>query len=321
MRRVFQAARIATVATALVAGAIPRTVVGQDMLSIVTGPTGGTMYAISAALTDVVNRNLKDLRLTNTAGGGSLYTLKVLSNGEADFAMSGNDVSLDALKGAGSFAGKPFPELRGVTSLFIEAFHVVVRADSPIRNFDDLKGKRIAVGPPASGTGLASQRVLPLLGLPPDSYRKLELGFQESADYLRDGNVDAVVYQVGLPYGPVVDVSISRPVRVLQIPDAAIRKIQEAFPFYVKVPVAGDTYRGMQEPVNAVAVKMLLVTTTKASEKAVYDTVRQLYDNLGTVRASHKAGESISLEKALDGMTVPLHPGAERFFRERGLVK
>lgn len=321
MRQVFRAVRTAMIATTLVAGAIPQAVIAADMLSIVTGPTGGTMYAISAALTDVVNRNLKDLRLTNTAGGGSILTLKILSNGEADFAMAGNDVSLDALKGAGSFSGKPFPDLRGVSSLFIEAFHVIVRADSPFKTFEDLKGKRIAVGPPASGTGLASQRVLPLLGLPPDSYRKLELGFQESADYLRDGNVDAVVYQVGLPYGPVVDVSISRPVRVLPIPDAALKKIQETFPFYVKVPVPHDTYRGMEEQVNAVAVKMLLVTTTKASEKAVYDTVRQLYENLDTVRASHKAGESIALEKALDGMTVPLHPGAERFFKERGLVK
>ncbi len=292
----------------------------QD-LSIVTGPTGGTMYAISAAITDLVNRNTKDLRLSNTAGGGSLYTLKVLANNEADFAMAGNDVSLDALKGAGSFNGKTFPELRGVTSLFIEAFHVVVRADSPIKTFEDLKGKRIGVGPPASGTGLASQRLLPLLGLPPDSYRKLELGFQESADYLRDGNVDAVVYQVGLPYAPVVDVSISRPVRILPIPSAAIDKIRAAFPFYVPVSVPQQTYRGMTEGANAVAVKMLLLTTTRAPEKAVYDTVRMLYDNLQVVRASHQAGASIALERALDGMTVPVHPGAERFFKERGIVK
>lgn len=292
-----------------------------ENLSIVTGPVGGTMYAISSSITDLVNRNLKDLRLSNTAGGGSIYTLKVLANNEADFAMAGNDVSLDALKGAGSFDGKAFPEVRGVTALFSEAFHVVVRADSAIKSFDDLKGKRIAVGPPASGTGLASSRLLPLLGLPPDSYRKLELGFQESADYLRDGNVDAVVYQVGLPYGPVVDVSISRPVRVLPIPEQSIRRIQEAFPFYVPVMVPQDTYRGMTASANAVAVKMLLLTTTRASDGAVYETVRQIYDNLPVVRASHQAGQSISLEKALDGMTVPLHPAATRFYKERGLIK
>lgn len=314
--------RILSIASAAAGFAcIPAQATAAENLSIVTGPAGGTMYAISASFTDLVNRNLKDIRLTNTAGGGSLYTLKVLANNEADFAMAGNDVSLDAYKGAGTFAGKPFGDLRGVTSLFIEAFHVVVRADSAIKSFDDLKGKRIAVGPPASGTGLASSRLLPLLGLPNDSYKKLELGFQESADYLRDGNVDAVVYQVGLPYGPVVDVSVSRPVRVLPIPEQAIKRIREAFPFYVAVTVPKDTYRGMTEPANAVAVKMLLVTSSKASDKAVYETVRQIYDNLPTVRASHQAGQSITLEKALDGMTVPLHPGAARFYKERGLVK
>lgn len=320
MYPVSKAFRAAAALTLIASALLMQAAVAQN-LSIVTGPTGGTMYAISAAITDLVNRNVKDLRLSNTAGGGSLYTLKVLSNNEADFAMAGNDVSLDALKGAGSFNGKTFPDLRGVSSLFIEAFHVVVRADSPIKTFEDLKGKRIGVGPPASGTGLASQRVLPLLGLPPDSFRKLELGFQESADYLRDGNVDAVVYQVGLPYAPVVDVSVSRPVRVLPIPAAAIERIRAAYPFYVPVTVPQDTYRGMTEAANAVAVKMLLLSTTRTPDKAVYDTVRQLYDNLGVVRAAHQAGTSITLERALDGMTVPLHPGAERFYKERGLVK
>lgn len=312
-------ARLLTPALLLAVAAVAHA--QAENLSIVTGPAGGTMYAISSVVTDLVNRNQKDLRLSNTAGGGSLFTLKVLSSNEADFAMAGNDVSLDAFKGTGSFSGKTFGELRGVTALFIEAFHIIVRADSPFKTIDDLKGKRIAVGPPASGTGLASSRLLPLLGLQPDSYKKLELGFQEAADYLRDGNVDAVVYQVGLPYGPVVDVSVSRPVRVLPISPAAIGKIREAFPFYVPVTIGQETYRGMTEGANAVAVKMLLVTTTRASDKAVYETVKQIYDNLPTVRASHQAGQSISLDKALDGMTVPLHPGAQRFYKERGLVK
>ena len=287
--------------------------------SVVTGPVGGPMYAISGAWAEVINKGSGGYQLTNQVGGGSVLTMKVLANGEADFAMVGNDVAMYGFRGTEAFAGKPVAHARAVAALYLESFHVVVKAGSPMRELVDLKGKRVAVGPPASGTQLASERILALVGL--KDFRKLELGFNESAEYLRDGNADAAVYQTGIPYGPIVDISVVQAVDVLGLSDSAIQQIGKAYPFYVPVTIPKSTYRGMTRDVKTVAVKMLLLASAKVPDDDVYSVTKALFANLDRLKASHKMGETITREKALEGITIPLHAGAEKFYREAGILK
>jgi uncharacterized protein len=303
----------------LLALAIPA--YSAQVYSVVTGPVGGPMYAISGAWAEIVNKNLKDFQLTNQVGGGSVYTMKVLANGQADFAMVGNDVAMYGYQGTEAFAGKPVQDARGVAALYLESFQIVVKTSSPIKGIADLRGKRVTVGPPASGTQLASERILPILGLKMTDFKKLELGFNESAEYLRDGNADAAVYQTGIPYGPVVDISVMQPVNVLGLPESAVQEIKKRFPFYVSVTIPKTTYKGMTQDAQSVAVKMLLLASSKVSNDDVYAMTKVLFDHLDRMRAGHKMGESITQEGALVGITIPLHPGAEKFYREKGLLK
>jgi len=287
--------------------------------SVVTGPVGGPMYAISGAWAEVVNRLPGGYQVTNQVGGGSVLTMKVLANGEADFAMVGNDVAMYGYRGIEAFAGKPVAHARAVAALYLESFHVVVKAGTAMRELADLKGKRVAVGPPASGTQLASERILSVAGL--KDFRKLELGFNESAEYLRDGNADAAAYQTGIPYGPVVDISVVQPVDLLAIPDGVIQEIGKTYPFYVPVTIPRTTYKGMSRDVKSVAVKMLLLASAKVPDEDVYTVTKALFANLDRLKASHKMGETLTREKALEGVTIPLHPGAEKFYREAAILK
>lgn len=292
-----------------------------QVYSVATGPVGGPMYAISGAWAEIVTKNMKGYQLTNQVGGGSVLTMKILANGQADFAMVGNDVAMYGYQGTEAFAGKPVQDARAVAALYLESFQIVAKASSPIKDIADLRGKRVAVGPPASGTQLASERLLPILGLKMTDIKKLELGFNESAEYLRDGNADAAVYQTGIPYGPVVDISVMQPVNVLNLPASAVQEIKKKFPFYVSVTIPKTTYKGMTQDGQSVAVKMLLLASSKVSNEDVYAMTKLLFDNLDRMRAAHKMGESITQEGALIGVTIPLHPGAEKFYREKGLLK
>lgn len=292
-----------------------------QVYSVATGPVGGPMYAISGAWAEIVTKNMKGYQLTNQVGGGSVLTMKILANGEADFAMVGNDVAMFGYKGTETFSGKPVKDARAIAALYLESFQIVAKANSPIKDIPDLKGKRVAVGPPASGTQIASERILPMLGLKMTDIKKLELGFNESAEYLRDGNADAAVYQTGIPYGPVVDISVMQPVNVIDLPNDAIQNIMKNYPFYVPVTIPKTTYKGMTKDCKSVAVKMLLLASNKVPNDDVYAMTKLLFENLNRLQAAHKMGESISQERALEGVTIPLHPGAEKFYREKGLLK
>ncbi len=294
---------------------------GAKMYAVTTGPVGGPMYAISGAWADVLNSKQKDINLTNQVGGGSVYTMRVLANKEAEFAMVGNDVALFAYQGIETFKDTPVKHVRAIAALYPESFHVVVKAGSPYKTVEDLKGKKVAVGPPASGTQLASTRVLEALGLTFADFKSLELGFNKSAEYLRDGNADAAFYQTGLPYGPVVDISVTKPVELIGLSKETIAKIISKYPFYVETLIPKTTYKGMTQDVRSVSVKMLLLVDSSVSDADVYLMTKMLFENLDRIKASHAMGATLNINNALEGITVPLHPGAEKFYREQGVLK
>lgn len=289
-------------------------------LSVVTGPVGGPMYAISGAWSAIINRDISGIKISNQVGGGSAYTARILGNKEADFAMVGNDVAYYAYKGGGEYDNPNYQNFRGVAALYAESFHAVVPKNSGIKFFEDFKGKSIAIGPPGSGTLVTNERILDAYGYSKADVGAKELGFNESAEYLRDGHVDAALYTTGLPYGPIVDISMTKPIDIIGLNDAAIKKLTNKYPFYVPTIVPAGTYKGVGD-FKTVSVKMLLITTTDMDEELVYQVTKSLYENLDSMKASHATATQIKLENGTAGIPIPLHPGAERYYREMGIVK
>lgn len=294
----------------------------QEQFSVVTGLTGGTMYAVSAGWADVVNKTIPDINITNQEGGGNIYTARVLSNKEAEFALFANDTAYYLYNGLQDFEGHELPALRAITGLYTESFHGVTLKNSDIYKFEDLIGKKTGIGPPGSGTLVINKRIIEAYGLKEEEIGAMNLGFNDAADYLRDEHVDAILYTTGLPFSPVVDVSTTKPVRIFGISNEAIDKLIEKYPFYIHmtVPVI-DAYRGMDEPIETVSVKMLLLTRIDIEEEKIYKVTKAFFENIENIRQSHASMSNFKVDTALDGIPVPLHPGAERYYKEIGLIK
>lgn len=294
----------------------------QQNISIVTGPVGGSMYVMSGAWADMANKTSSYIQVTNQVGGGSAYCARVLGNKEAEFAMVGNDVAYYAKNGEDVFEGEAVEDLVCIGALYAEGFHTIVKKDSGISAIEDIAAqkKSVTVGPPGSGTLTNSQRVLDAYGLTLEQVKAKELDFTESAEAIRDGHVDAAFYMTGVPYGPVTDISITQPINVLGLNKEAIGKLMEKYPFLVEISYPENTYEGT-EGFDTVAVRMLITTTADVDEEVVYDLTRILVENLDQIAATHSCGATISKETLLDRLSIPLHPGAERYYKEIGMLK
>ncbi len=294
----------------------------QKNISIVTGPVGGSMYVISGAMADFVNKGSSYIQVTNQVGGGSAYCARVLGQGEADFAMVGNDVAYYAKNGEEIFEGEAIENLTCIGALYAEGFHTITRKESGLTKVEDIADmkKSVTIGPPGSGTLTNSQRVLDAYGLTTDQVKAKELDFTESAEAIRDGHVDAAFYMTGVPYGPVTDIAITQPINVFGLSQEAIDRLIEKYPFFVPISFPADTYEGT-DGFDTVAVRMLLTTTEDADEEMVYDMTKIIVENIDAIAATHSCGTTISKEKLLDGLSVPLHPGAERYYKEIGMIQ
>lgn len=289
-------------------------------LSVVTGPVGGPMYAISGVWVDIINKTVPGVQMTNQVGGGSAYTARVLGNGEADFALAGNDIAFYASKGENIFKDNAIPEVRSVGALYAESFHVVTAKNANIARFEDLRGKKTSIGPPGSGTLLNSERVIDAYGYQKKDIGAQELGFNESAESLKDNHIDAACYMTGIPYGPIMDVAITKPIAVLGLNDKVIADLVAKYPFFVKTRIPAGTYE-KTDGFDTISVKMLILTTTAMDEETVYKLTKALAENVDQIQQSHASGRGISKETILEGLSVPLHPGAERYYREAGILK
>jgi len=294
----------------------------EKQFSVVTGLLGGTMYPVSGAWANAVNTTVPGINITNQVGGGNIYCARILSNKEAEFALFANDTAYYLYNGKGVFEGKPLPEVRAITGLFTESFHAITLKSSSIYKIEDLIGKKTGIGPTGSGTLLTSQRVLEAYKLTEKQIGAKKLGFNEAADYLRDGHVDAIFYTTGLPFAPVLDVNATKPVRIIGINEEAIEKLKEKYPFYIPTTVPIDAYKGiMERPIRTISVRMLLLTRSDIDEDTVYKVTKAFFENIERIKMSHACMSNFVIKNAIEGIPIPLHSGAERYYKEIGIIK
>ncbi|AFK21672.1 TAXI family TRAP transporter solute-binding subunit [Pyrococcus sp. ST04] len=286
-------------------------------VTIYTGGTRGVYYPLGTRYAELLrNAGINAKAVTS---GASVSNAKAIGEGNAQAAIMQNDVAYYAYHGLYMFEGNAIKNLRGVAALYPETIQFVVRADSDIKSLQDLAGKKVAIGAPGSGTAVAAEQILKAAGVW-DKIQKVNQDFSQATQALKLGQIDAAVIVAGAPTPAVVEIAVTTPVRIIPIPDDILKKLkEEGYIFYVRQVLPKDTYKGMTEDTPTLAVKAILVVSADLPEDLVYKMTKVLFDNVEELRAVHQKARFISLKTALDGMSVPLHPGAYKYYEEKGI--
>jgi TRAP transporter TAXI family solute receptor len=292
----------------------------QDFINILTGGTSGVYYPLGVALSKVFTDKIKGSRPSVQATKASVENLTLLQQGKGEIAFTLGD-SL-ALAWAGDeeagFKSK-LTKLRGMTAIYPNYIQVVASKESGIKTLADLKGKRLSVGAPKSGTELNARAILEGAGLTYQDLGKVEyLPFNESVELMKNRQLDATLQSAGLGVASIRDLATSVDIVVVEIPASVVDKVGSP---YVKVTIPANTYTGQTEPVQTAAVVNYLVTHSGVKDETVYEMTKAVYESLPDLVAAHAAARDIKLENAMQGMPVPMHPGAEKYLAEKGIKK
>jgi uncharacterized protein len=288
----------------------------QRFLAIATGGTAGTYFPLGGALAEIWNKNIKNLNATAQATGASAANIAMLKTGEVDVIFVQNDAAYYAMNDMEPYKGKSLPDIKGLASLYDETCQLVALADSGIKTVADLKGKRVSVGAAGSGVELNARQILEAAGLGYADIKVQYLSFAESASNLKDGNIDAAFNTAGAPTAAIQDLSASKKIVLVPIDGAVASALMKKWAFYTPTKIPGKTYIGVDSDVMTVSVKSMLACSAKLDAALVYDLLKAMYANGERLAASHKKGADIKIATATDGMSIPLHPGAEKFFKE-----
>jgi len=306
---------------ALVAAAFAATAQGQN-LSIATGGTGGVYYPLGGGMAAVLSKYVDGMQATAEVTGGSVANLQLIGTAKPYIALTMSDATLDAYKGEDKFKDKPVP-VRTLMILYPNRMHVVTLDGTGIRRIADLKGKRVSTGSGGSATEVMAFRVIEAAGLDKDKdMRRERLGVAESASALKDRKIDAFFWVGGLPTAAVTDLASSPGIRIRLIDHAdLVPAMNKKYGnLYVKDTIGKDVYRGMERDNDQATVMNLLVAHEKMDDKTAYNIVKTIFDKRDELIRVHKEAENIKLEnQRKEASPVPWHPGAMKYFAEKGL--
>ncbi len=321
-----KARRLIILVTVLLVGAIAAPTGAQvRLLALVTGSTAGVYFPLGGAMAEIWNARVGGVRVAAQSSGASVANIQTLARGDAHLALVQNDVAYYAHNGReifaepGSNAPKPIAGLRGIAMLYPETIQIVTLRGRRVATVDDLRGKRVVVGAAGSGTEANARQILQVHDI---YYREMRvdfLGFGAGIDQLRDGSVDAVFITAGVPTAAVTDIASSRDAMIVPVSNQALEALRARWPFYTRHVIAANTYRGQPAPVSTVAVMAMLAARADLPDDLVYNLTKALWENLDRMKAAHARGGDLNLAGALAGMPLPVHAGAERYYRERGV--
>ncbi len=293
----------------------------QTFVNVLTGGTSGVYYPLGVALSQIYGKNIAGSKTSVQATKASVENLNLLEAGKGEIGFTLGDALYQAWTGVAD-AGypKPLQKLRGVAGIYPNYIQIIAANSSGIKSLADLKGKRISVGAPKSGTELNARAILAAAGLTYADFAKVEyLAFGESVDLMKNRQLDATLQSAGLGVASIKDLATSVDITVVPVPAEVVAKIGDAA--YQPSLIPAGTYKGQDAPMPTAAINNFLVTHSGVSDDVAYGMTKNLFENLDGMVSAHAAAKDIKLEKALAGMPVPLHPGAEKYYREKGLVK
>ncbi|MEA1936281.1 MAG: TAXI family TRAP transporter solute-binding subunit [Thermodesulfobacteriota bacterium] len=329
-----------TVALALTMVFAGTSFAGKKFFAIATGGTGGTYYPLGGVLAQALSNKVPDIIVTAQSGNASVANCNLIREHQIESAFVQNNVAFSAYTGTAQFEGNPIKNLRGIASLYPETIQIIARADAGVKSVKDIKGKRLIPGDRGSGTEVDTKNVLTAFGLTYKDFANVDwLSFAGASQRLKDRQADVAFITAGWPTASITELSTTTDVILVPIEEKMIKKLVKMFPFYAKVVVPAGTYRGVDKEVATITTMAQWVIDAGVPEDVVYRLTKALWEKgkfvlrkkggkaaaapsgAEIMAKAHAKGRDVTLDTALDGMAIPLHPGAAKFYREKGLIK
>ena len=295
--------------------------VKEIKLLIGTGGLSGVYYPVGGGIANLINKYVDNASATVQTTAGSIENIRLIKQNQADFGFVMSSAAYYAYNGVDVFEGDKIEDLRGVTVLYPQPVQIVVTKDSAINSFQDLRGKKVGVGAPASGDETTFRGMLEVAGMTYDDLKPNYISFAEQSAAFKDRQIDAMLVVAGTPTSGIMDVASIKDIKLVPVDGSFRDKILKKYSYFATTTVKKGTYPSQEVDVDTIAGPAFLVTSTRLSDEIVYNTCKAIFENLEELGQVHNQAKSISLDNALNGASIPLHPGAEKYFKEVGVIK
>ncbi|MCX5855837.1 MAG: TAXI family TRAP transporter solute-binding subunit [Deltaproteobacteria bacterium] len=295
----------------------------KKFFAIATGGTGGTYYPLGGILAQALTEKVPDVVVTAQAAQASVANCNLIRDHQIESAFVQSNVAYNAYAGVDAFKDKPAKNIRGIASLYPETIQIVARADSGIKSMKDIKGKRLVPGDRGSGTEVDTLNVLSVYKLTYKDFAGVDwLSFSGASQRLQDKQADVTFTTAGWPTAAIQELSISANVALVPIDEAKIKELTKKFPFYSRIVIPKGTYKGQAKDVPTITTMAQWVVDANVPDDVVYQLTKALWEGGSDKMArAHAKGKDVQMKTALSGMAIPLHPGAEKYYKEKGVIK
>lgn len=308
----------AALAVTLAIGAAP--VAAQEQLSIATGGTGGVYYPYGGGMAEMIGRYIDGYSAVAEVTGASVENMGLIARGDSDIALVLADTAYAAFTGTGAFEGRQLGDSRALGSIYPNAVQIVALAGSGITGLADLRGKRVSVGAPGSGTEVSAQTLLAANGITYDDIDEQRLNFNETADALRDGDIDAGFWSVGPPTSSILNLATTRDILLIPLTEAEVAAALEAEPTFAPYALRAGIYDGVTDPVATISTPNVLVVDAGMDDDLAYAITAMVYEQVADLIAVHPAANDTTVDFSIASTPIPLHPGALRYYEEKGVA-
>lgn len=292
----------------------------EHMFALGTASAGGTFNYIGSALANFISEKLEDIDIRAITTGGSNVNIRLLSEGEIDFGLA-NSLSLYlAAEGKKLWEGKPQDNLRAITRTHAASIHYVVEKDSGIETFEDLIGTRGNTDVVGGTTRLIHADICEFAGVDENKMAQTNVGYKQAVDLFRDGHIDWFMASGSVPEANVTEIAYTRDIDILEVGGELRERLLEAVPYYFPRTIPAGTYKGIDRPIETIDTVAAIWCDVSMPEEIVYKITKVIYDNIDEVRKLHVGLSDLSLDNATGGLGIPLHPGAEKYYREKGKI-
>jgi TRAP transporter TAXI family solute receptor len=266
------------------------------------------------------NSKIPGMNVTAQATGASAENVRLVNKKEAELALVQSD-TIDFAYHAKEAFKEPLKKMSAIAILYPEIIQVVVGGDSKIKSFTDLKGMKIGVGAPGSGTEANFRQLCDVYGIKKEEVKAQFLSFAESAEQFKDRHIDAFIVTAGIPNAAIMDVAVMQSIRILSLPDDKIAQLTKKYPFLSSTVIPANTYKNQSADVKTIAVSAVLIASSELPENVVYNLTKVLFDNQAELATTHAKGKELNLKTAARGVSIPFHPGAVKYYKEKGTMK
>lgn len=294
----------------------------QQVFSLATGGTGGTYYVVGSGMAKIVEQYVPNTKLVVQATAASTENIRLVGSKKVDFAIALTDGAYFAMRGEREFAGKEkYDNIRAVMAGHVSQLQIFVLEKSGIKQISDLKGKKLALSAPASPAIYIAKAALEAYGLKDGDYKPVLLSYAEQVEAIKDGTIDAGFIYAAAPTSSIMDLASVSDIRILPIEESKLDEAIKKYPYFIKGKIKAGTYKGQNEDVPALAGPAIMITRDDVDEDVVYNITKALCEHTDELGAVHPAGLEWDLGDAVEGTAIPLHPGAEKYFKEKGILK